>query len=56
MRLKLRGRWRDGRATVHALDPAVLRRFGTYARMGPRTLGIDACLVRVELSPPSGVK
>ena len=49
VRLKLRGRWRQGTATVEPLDPAVLRRFNAYARAGPRTLGIDPLLVRIEM-------
>jgi len=49
VRLKLRGQWRDATATLAPLDPAVLERFSRYARMGPRTLGIDPKLVRVEL-------
>ena len=49
VRLRLRGRWREGTATVIDQDPAVLERFSTYARMGPRTLGIDPKLVRIEL-------
>jgi deazaflavin-dependent oxidoreductase (nitroreductase family) len=49
VRLKLRGRWRDGAASVVPLDPEVVRRFNGYARMGPRTFGIDPALIRVEL-------
>jgi deazaflavin-dependent oxidoreductase (nitroreductase family) len=49
VRLKLRGRWRDGMAYIAAMDPAVVERFGYYARMGPRSLGIDPKLIRVEL-------
>jgi deazaflavin-dependent oxidoreductase (nitroreductase family) len=52
VRLKLRGRWRAGVAEVVAVDGAVLRRFNLYARMGPRTLGIEPKLVRVELESP----
>src|SRR5215208_76923 len=44
IRLKVGGRWRVGRAAVVPADPAVLRRFSLYARMGPRTLGIDPAL------------
>jgi len=47
--LKLGGRWHVGRAAVLPMDPAVLRRFSLYARMGPRTLGIEPMLVRVDL-------
>ena len=48
VRVKHRGSWRDGRASVEPLDPARLRQFNLYARSGPRTLGIDPVLVRVE--------
>ena len=50
VRLRLRGRWRDGRAEVVPWDPEVARRFNLYARTGPATLGIDPALVRVDLS------
>ena len=53
VRLKMAGRWREGTATLDALDERLLRRFNAYARAGPRTLGIEPCLVRVELSGPS---
>ena len=49
VRLRLRGRWRDGTARLVDQDPVILERFSTYARMGPRTLGIDPKLVRIEL-------
>jgi deazaflavin-dependent oxidoreductase (nitroreductase family) len=49
VRLKLRGRWREGTASVVPLDPAVVSRFSRYARMGPRSLGIGPRLIRVEL-------
>jgi len=49
VRLRLRGRWRDGTASVEPVDPEVLKRFSRYAQMGPRTLGIEPRLVRVEL-------
>ena len=51
VRLRLRGRWRHGTAAVVAADPGVIGRFNLYARMGPRTLGIDLKLIRVELEP-----
>ena len=51
MRVRLRGRWLAGRASVVDWDTEWVRTFNTYARMGPRTLGIDPVLVRVvELS------
>jgi deazaflavin-dependent oxidoreductase (nitroreductase family) len=49
VRLRLRGSWRDGVATIVALDPRIVARFNAYARMGPRTLGIDPKLIRVEM-------
>jgi hypothetical protein len=47
VRIKMSGRWRDARATVHKNDDAVGRRLNVYARIGPTTLG--RVLVRVEL-------
>ena len=49
VRLKLRGRWREGTAELVDIDDAVLRRFSPYARMGPPTFGIEPKLVRIEL-------
>jgi len=49
VRVKLSGRWRSGRASIHGYDAAIVERFNGYARSGPRTLGIDPVLVRVEL-------
>jgi hypothetical protein len=51
VRIKLRGRWRAARASVmSSYDPEVVSRFNAYARTGPRTLGIDPALVRIELA------
>ena len=50
VRLQIRGRWHEGKARLVPMDESVLRRFNRYARVGPRTLGIDAQLVRIELS------
>ena len=51
IRIKIGGRWRTARASVMpTYDPAVVSRFNGYARTGPRTLGIDPALVRVELA------
>ena len=49
VRLKLCGRWHEGTAALEPLDPAVLGRFNRYARMGPRTIGIEPTLIRVDL-------
>ena len=54
VRLKLRGRWLAATARVLPMDEKVLRRFSRYARSGPRTLGIEPKLIRVELSAESG--
>jgi deazaflavin-dependent oxidoreductase (nitroreductase family) len=48
VRVKHRGRWRKGLAAVEPVDPERLAQFNLYARMGPRTLGIDPVLVRVD--------
>jgi deazaflavin-dependent oxidoreductase (nitroreductase family) len=50
IRIKLSGRWYNGRATVHDYDEATARRFNFYARSGPRTLGIDPALARIEIA------
>jgi hypothetical protein len=42
-------RWQTGTASVLLLDPKTLKRFNLYARSGPRTVGIDPLLVRVDL-------
>lgn len=49
VRIKLSGRWHEALASVHEYDEAAARRFNLYARTGPRTLGIEPALVRVEL-------
>ena len=53
VRIRLRGKWRDAIATVEPLDDARLRRFNSYARMGPRTLGIAPVLVRLQIGARS---
>jgi F420H(2)-dependent quinone reductase len=50
VRLKMNGRWHAGTASLAPLDHAALRRFNLYARMGPRVVGIEPKLVRVELA------
>jgi deazaflavin-dependent oxidoreductase (nitroreductase family) len=49
VRIKARGRWWSGRASVEPFDPQRIRDFNLYARLGPRTIGIDPALVRIEL-------
>jgi deazaflavin-dependent oxidoreductase (nitroreductase family) len=50
VRLKIRGRWHEGTARLLSLDETVLERFNSYARVGPRTFGIEPRLIRIELS------
>ena len=50
-RVLLRGRWRTGRGFVTPLDQDRLSSFNRYARSGPKTVGLNPLLVRVELSP-----
>jgi deazaflavin-dependent oxidoreductase (nitroreductase family) len=49
VRLRIAGHWRSGTASLEPLDPAILERFGSYARLGPKSFGIDPRLVRVRL-------
>ena len=46
VRLKHRGRWRDGTATTHPVDAIPLERFNAYARSG-QLIAADPLLVRV---------
>ena len=48
VRLKHRGRWRDGTAEIHPMDTLPLERFGAYARSGARLVGVDPLQVRVS--------
>ena len=50
VRLRHRGHWQVGTATVHGLDEAVLTRFNAYAR-GALRIGIDPRLVRIDYLP-----
>lgn len=49
VRLKHGRRWRTGTASIIPMDDRVLDRFSAYARGGPKTLGIDPRLVKLEL-------
>jgi deazaflavin-dependent oxidoreductase (nitroreductase family) len=49
VRLRLRGCWRNGTASLAPMDPEILKRFNLYARTGPVTMGIDPRLIRVKL-------
>jgi hypothetical protein len=50
IRLRFAGRWHEGTAAIHPYDVALVSRFNRYARSGPRTVGIDPSLVRVDLA------
>jgi deazaflavin-dependent oxidoreductase (nitroreductase family) len=52
VRVRLRGRWRSARASVHPWDPERARTFNPYARSAPPTIGIDPLLVRLDLETP----
>jgi deazaflavin-dependent oxidoreductase (nitroreductase family) len=54
VRVKLGRRWRPGRATVERFDTERVRRFSSYAQAGPRVLGIEPVLVRVQLDLGAG--
>jgi deazaflavin-dependent oxidoreductase (nitroreductase family) len=49
VRLKIGRRWRNGTASIHDMDPDIVNRFNAYARSGPRAVGIDPALVRIDL-------
>lgn len=50
VRIRHRGRWREGTATVQSMDPALLQRFNFYARNANGAASIDPLLVRIELA------
>jgi deazaflavin-dependent oxidoreductase (nitroreductase family) len=56
VRLKVSGRWHHARASVHDYEESIGDRFNLYARTGPRTLGIDPVLVRIELAGQRNVR
>jgi len=49
VRVRHRRRWLKGRASVEPMDAARLAQFNFYARTGPRTLGIEPVLVKIDL-------
>jgi deazaflavin-dependent oxidoreductase (nitroreductase family) len=53
VRIRLGRRWRSGEAAVQAYDPKIALRFNSYARGGPKLLGIDPVLVQIELGAAS---
>jgi deazaflavin-dependent oxidoreductase (nitroreductase family) len=49
VRVKRRGRWLTGTAEVAPLDETVVKRFSAYGRLGLRSFGEDARLIRIRL-------
>ena len=49
--IRIAGRWHDAHATIHNYAESTIRDFNAYARGGPRAVGIDPALVRVQLEP-----
>lgn len=47
VRLRHKGRWSPATATIAPFDPSMLERLSAYARLGPRSIGIDPVFVRV---------
>jgi len=50
VRVKRRGRWYSGTASLLEPDDVTLRRFSLYARLGHRLLGEDPKIVRIDLA------
>lgn len=48
VRIRHRGRWLDGEASVEPLDDTRRARFNLYARSAAGALAIEPCLVRVD--------
>jgi deazaflavin-dependent oxidoreductase (nitroreductase family) len=49
VRVKRRGKWLDGTAEIVPMDDSVVKRFSFYGRLGLRTFGEDARLLRITL-------
>ena len=49
VRFRLRGRWHTGTASIQEMDDAIVKRFNTYGQSGPRFVGWDPVLVRINL-------
>ncbi|WP_172828936.1 nitroreductase family deazaflavin-dependent oxidoreductase [Mycobacterium sp. 1164966.3] len=50
VRLRIRGQWMPGTASIEPMDSEILSRFNWYARQGPKRFGIDPKLLRVQLA------
>lgn len=51
VRVRVRGRWRTGLATLHPVDTRRAPSFNVYARSGPRLFGLSPALVFVRWDP-----
>ncbi len=50
VRVRFGVRWHEGIASVHPYDTEIARRFNRYARSGPKTMGIEPLMVRIDLT------
>jgi hypothetical protein len=57
VRLRRRGRWDAATASIHPMDATIVAQFNLYARTGPKVVGIEPTLIRLDYaatqSPPS---
>jgi deazaflavin-dependent oxidoreductase (nitroreductase family) len=49
IRVKRRGRWHSGTASLVAVDEPTISRFDLYARSGLRAFGADPMILRIDL-------
>jgi deazaflavin-dependent oxidoreductase (nitroreductase family) len=49
VRIRIKGRWQDGRAAIQPYDVGTVLRFNRYAQAGPRTFGVQPLLIRIQL-------
>jgi deazaflavin-dependent oxidoreductase (nitroreductase family) len=52
VRIRHRGRWRDGTATIAPMDDEVLARFNRYGRSATSIAGIEPVLVKATVAAP----
>ncbi len=49
VRLRHRGRWEAATASIHPMDAEIVGQFNLYARTGPKVVGIEPTLIRLDL-------
>ncbi len=49
VRLRHRGRWDAATASIHQMDAEIVAQFNLYARTGPKVVGIEPALIRLDL-------